>query len=219
MRSGGRLPFGVGGFAMRQEIADLVYPILLRALDLRDRLGRGEDVDFETEQAALRGMLQAEPAGRGPDAGPSRPREIRYLLASWLDEFFIGFTPWAERWKEQKLETALYGTNDRAWRPWEQARQAERVGDADALEVFFLSVVLGFRGDAGPEQVRAWAAAARARQGRLRAWPAPPGREPPTDVPPLRWRGRLRRAVLLCGLLLLLLAPLAAFFIAKQLGQ
>src|SRR6202035_3808810 len=105
-------------------------------------------------------------------------------------------------------ETALYGTNDRAWRLWEQARQAERQGDADALEASFLSVMLGFRGDATPDQARAWVAAARARQGRLKAWKAPPEREPPTNVPPLHWRTRLRRAVLLCGLLALLLVPL-----------
>ena len=209
---------------MRPDIAELVYPVFLRALALRDRLGRGEDVDFETEHAALRGLLQAEPADREQDDGPEaaaplRPQGVRYLLACWLDEFFIGFTPWAEKWQENKLETALFGTNDRAWRLWEQARQAERQGDADALEASFLSVMVGFRGDAGPDQARAWVAAARARQGRLKPWKAPPEREPPTDVPPLRWRGRLRRAVLLCGLLLLLLVPLTAFFIARQLGQ
>jgi type VI secretion system protein ImpK len=237
---------------MQQEIADLVYPIFLRALRLRDRLEAGESPDFEVEHAALRGLLLTEaearrlpayagegrtaaaPAppvgawsqtmpqqGDGAAAGPQHPPGVRYLMACWLDEFFIGFTPWAERWQEKKLETALYGTNERAWKLWEQAGQAERRADADALEAFFLSVMLGFRGDLArePAQLQAWAAAARARQGRLRPWRAPPEREPPAAVPPLRGRGRLRRAVLACGLLLLLLIPLVAFFIARQLGQ
>ena len=214
---------------MREEIADRVYPVILRALELRDRLKRGEALDFETEQAALRGMLLSEGEKRtgalngdgqkGADA--ARNPDVRYLLACWLDEFFIGFTPWAELWQEKKLETVLYGTNERAWRPWEQARQAEQRGDADALEAFFLTVMLGYRGDLGqePGQLGAWTAAARGQQGRLRPWKGPAGREPPASVPPLRGRDRLRRVVLLCGLLLLLLAPLAAFFIARQLGQ
>ena len=119
---------------MRQEIDERVYPVMLRALELRDRLSRGEALDFETEQAALRGLLlnEAQPRtseqaadGRENGDAPRKP-DVRYLLACWLDEFFIGFTPWAEQWQEKKLETSLYGTNDRAWRPWEQARQAER---------------------------------------------------------------------------------------------
>jgi type VI protein secretion system component VasF len=146
---------------------------------------------------------------------------VRYLLACWLDEFFIGYTPWAERWKERKLETALYGSNERAWKLWEQARQAERRSESDPQEVFYLSVMLGFRGDMErePAALQAWAEAARARHGRLRPWAAPPEQEPPTDVPPLRWRSRLRRTVLVGGLLLLVLIPLVTFFIARQLGQ
>jgi type VI secretion system protein ImpK len=212
---------------MREEIDGRVYPVLLRALELRDRLGRGEALDFETEQAALRGLLLSEGEKHTHAHPPDRSRDsshtpdVRYLLACWLDEFFIGFTPWAELWQEKKLETALYGTNERAWRPWEQARQAEQRGDADALESFFLMVMLGYRGDLRQEPARmtAWGTSARARQGRLRSWKAPAGRESPASVPPLRGRTGLRRAVLLCGLLLLLLAPLAAFFIARQLGQ
>ncbi len=200
---------------MRDDIADRVYPVLLRALGLRDRLARGEAPDFETEHAALRGLLSEEEKDA---AGPS---PTRYLLACWLDEFFIGFTPWAEQWQEKKLETALFGTNERAWRPWEEARQAERHGDADALEAFFLTVMLGYRGDQRDDAVplQGWAAAARARHGRLRPWKAPAERDSPAAVPPLRGRTRLRRAVLWCGLLFLVLVPLAAFFIAAQLAK
>ncbi len=208
---------------MRPDIAELVYPVVLRALHLRDRLARGEEADFETEQAALRGMLQAEPAGREAEAGAARPQDVRYLPAGLLAGrvlhrlHALGGKP---------LEGTEAGDGPvRHQRPGVAAVGAglarpSGLGDADALEVFFLSVLLGFRGDAPPGAgLGAWVVAARARQGRLRPWPAPAEREPPTDVPPLRWRGRLRRAVLLCGLLLLLLTPLAAVFIAKQLGQ
>jgi type VI secretion system protein ImpK len=203
---------------MREDLANRVYPVILRALDVRDRLARGEAPDFESEHAAFRGLLLGEDRKGAADQGPGN---TRYMLACWLDEFFIEFTPWAELWQEKKLETALFGTNERAWRPWEEARQAERRGDGDALEAFFLTVLLGFRGDLrqDPERLRSWVAAARTGCGRLRPWKSPPERDATAAVPPLRGRTRLRRAVLACGLLFVLLVPVAAFFVAAQLAK
>ena len=42
----------------------------------------------------------------------------------WLDELFILYSSWESAWNERKLEGSLYGSNDRAWRFWEQARIA-----------------------------------------------------------------------------------------------
>src|SRR5262249_50236644 len=98
---------------------------------------------------------------------------------------------------------------------------SERRGEADPQELFYLGVMLGFRGDLErePAALQAWAEAARTRHGRLRPWAAPPEQEPPSDVPPLRGRSRLRRAVAAGVLLLRVLIPLVPFFIARQLGQ
>src|SRR5205823_14678794 len=108
---------------------------------LRGRLERGERLDLPREQAELKTLLMADNelrtlpdyVGEGnfgqtimgaPRTGPPAFRGVRYALTSWLDELCIVDAPkdWAANWNEQKLETALYGTNDRAWRFWEEAR-------------------------------------------------------------------------------------------------
>src|SRR5262245_39001938 len=153
---------------MQDDLANLVYPIITTGVTLKERVDRGEDVDLEREQGRLKGMLLTETeAGRyGDFGGEAKPptltngsagREgnaadgepflgIRYALVCWLDEMFVLDSGWSEAWNERKLEGALYGTNDRAWRFWDQAKRAEKRPTADALEAFFLCVMLGFSG-------------------------------------------------------------------------
>ncbi|MGL4461427.1 MAG: DotU family type IV/VI secretion system protein, partial [Planctomycetia bacterium] len=180
---------------MRQELSDLVFPVFQAGLRLRRRLVAGETVDIDVEQAALRTLLftdaearRVEDFGGGGDlsAGPAslpgaaaagRPAPflgVRYALVCWLDELFILHSPWGREWNERKLEVALYGSNDRAWKFWDQSARAESRPTLDALETFFLCVMLGFGGALGEEADRlsAWVAAARDRIGRAstRAW-------------------------------------------------
>jgi type IV/VI secretion system ImpK/VasF family protein len=230
---------------MQEEVANLVHPILRYGLRLRERLEQGESPLLEVEQATLKGLLLTEgearrlasfggdapPAGGPPPGGPAaedgRGGEqflgARYALVCWLDELFTLGSPWAARWNERKLEAALYGTNDRAWRFWEQARAAETRAESDALEVSFLCVMLGFAGDLReqPDKLEAWAAAAQARlvQALGHEWAAPPELDPPTHVPPLRGQERLQRLVLVGGIALLLLLPVATFVLVRRLGQ
>src|SRR5262249_28154946 len=173
---------------MREEIANLVHPVLARGLDLRDRLLSGEDPPFDVEQSALIGLLLNErearrwpefggddpsgksgqwPAVSGPsERAPAGEQEpflgARYALACWLDEMFILDTPWSQRWNEYKMEMRLYASNDRAWRFWDQAKLAADRGGMDAFEVYFLCVMLGFTGQHAeqPEQLAAGIAAA-----------------------------------------------------------
>src|SRR5262249_62306200 len=112
---------------------------------------------------------------------------IRYALVCWLDEIFILDSPWASEWNERKLEEGLYGTNDRAWKFWEQARKAEARPGTDALEVYYLCVVLGFRGDLrnAPERLAGWRNTIESRiaKGQGQERQGPPGRTQPLDVP------------------------------------
>lgn len=227
---------------MREDIATVVYPVLLRALEIAKRLGDGETLSFEVEQAALRTMLLSELEARrlpefGGDAEPityrpmttAAPAErhrflgIRYALACWLDELFVNHTSWDALWNEQKLEMELYGTNDRSWKFWEQAQLAEKRTANDALESFFLCVELGFRGDlAGePAKLEAWLTSVRTQLARAQSqpWIAPPEREPLTNVPPLRGRNRLQKTLLIGGVLLLVLVPVLTLFLVQQLGS
>jgi type VI secretion system protein ImpK len=117
----------------------------------------------------------------------------------------------------------LYGTNDRAWRFWQLARRAETRPTTDGLEVFYLCVLLGFRGElrTQPEKLREWVDATRARVSRVvePKWPYPSEGLPPPRVPPLHNRSRMQRLILAGGIGLLVLLPVAAFLIVQHLGQ
>jgi type VI secretion system protein ImpK len=226
---------------MREEIAALVHPVFDYALSLKERLERGEQPDFDSEQMNLKGALRSELEAKrwadfgGQDAagmtrlGSSTRRSadqflgIRYALACWVDELFILDSPWGRQWNERKIEEALYGSNDRAWAFWEQARLAEARPGIDALEVFYLCVMLGFRGDLreDPLKLKAWADAAAQRIAREQGKesPMPPELEAPTNVPPLHGRERLHRMVLIAAAAALVVIPVVVFCVVKQIGQ
>ena len=203
---------------MHDKIVRRMHDVLGAGLDLKERLERGEAPGFETESERLRAMvlgdgeLAQDPAYNGELAGlASRPMGsefdpgdrflgARYALACWLDEVFILDAPawWAERWEANTVETALYGgTQQRAWRFWDQARKAEGVrGSPSALEAYLWCVMLGFRGSP-PEDLNpaAWVDSVRKRvlSARSSEFPAPPERDLPIAVPPLRGRERFAR--------------------------
>jgi type VI secretion system protein ImpK len=228
---------------MRDEIANLVYPVLAHGMGLKDRLEGGSHPDLELEQMELKRLLGSEGDARrhsdyggdsmmghsvGVPRGVAGPRGgdaflgIRYALVCWLDELFILDSSWSTEWNERKLEAALYGTNDRAWKFWDQARRAETQPGGDALEVFFLCVMLGFRGDLREDatKLQAWTAGTQIRVAKSQAqeWQVPSELQPPTNVPPLRGRDRLQRMVLVTGLVLLIIIPLTTFLLVKGLS-
>ncbi len=189
---------------MREEIADLVYPTLAHGLELRDRLEHGERPDLSAEQAHLRGLLKtAAEAGRWPDYGGDSDRwlGIRYALACWLDEIFTLHSPWGPEWQNHILEESLYGTRDRAWNFWAQAKRAQSRQGIDSVEAFYLCVMLGFRGE-GPDKpltIATWCEGVREQLSRERnkAWPGlPPELQPESNAIPRRARERLRRVLL-----------------------
>lgn len=222
---------------MREEIADLVHPVLSYGLLLHERLKRGDTPDFDTEQAVLKGRLGTDLEARrvpeyGGDAfgmdgvagGGERFLGIRYALACWLDEIFILDSPWSREWAEKKFEAALYGSADRAFRFWEQARIAEVRGSPDALEAYYLCIMLGFRGEMlnRPERLQGWVQAARTRLGRSlpQELPLPPEVDVPPNVPPRYGREQLQLMVMAWAAVLLLLVPgvvfAATFFFLRK---
>jgi type VI secretion system protein ImpK len=227
---------------MREQIADLVYPVLSHGISLREKLLRGEQLDLATEQATLKGLLRSEleakrisdfgADGGAADASMSMGRGdssrrsdaffgIRYALVCWLDELFIVDSRWTEQWSERKLETSLYGTNDRAWKFWEQAKQADARTGTDALETFYLCVMLGFRGEfrGQGERLQSWVRATQVRiaKGQKQEFPVPPDRNVNTHVPPLRGREKLQKMVLTLAVFVLIFIPFLAFYVVRQL--
>jgi type VI secretion system protein ImpK len=228
---------------MREEFANLVHPVFTYALRLKERLERGERAGFENEQMALKGLLMSEyeamrfeefggqrgAAGHGDPLMSRTGRRadqflgMRYALACWLDEIFILDSPWASQWNERKLETALYGSNARAELFWDQARLAEGRTGSDALEVFYLCVMLGFRGElrGDADKLKRWTDAIGKRIGREQSkeWPQPPELEVPSYVPPLYGRERFQRMVVVGALVTLSVIPILAFFVVNWLPR
>jgi type VI secretion system protein ImpK len=214
---------------MQQDIASVVHSVLTYGLRLKERLERGEPLDFDTEQSELKKRLLSEPEARrwaefGGDRGESGRGEhflgIRYALTCWLDEVFILDSPWGPQWNDRSLERALYDSRDRGYKFWEQAQRADIRPGTDASEVFFLCAMLGFRGEMRdrPLELQNWVNAVRARilRGQEQGCRLPAELEPPSDVPSRHGRQRMQRMVLLWGAALLLLLPVAVLLVAIQ---
>jgi type VI secretion system protein ImpK len=207
---------------MQEESANPVFAVIDHALYVKEGLDRGDAPVLSAEQATLKQLLSDESEfKRYTDI--SIELDIRYALVCWLDELFILSPAWGGQWNEQKLEVELFGTNDRAWKFWEKARRALTRADSDVLEVYYLCVMLGFRGELydDPGALYAWTAAARSQveRNQVQAWVPPPELEPPSHVPPLHGRERFGRMVLRGGVALLILIPCAVLFLAQQLRR
>lgn len=197
---------------MNPLIADQMHTVFGRGLELKEKLERGDRVRFDPEHGDLRNLLWGDgPLASDPDyagSGGGRTAQAsdredsflgaRYALACWLDEVFIGDSPWCDLWAEQPMEVALVGgTQDRAGRFWRQARKAEARPGTDALEVYLWCVMLGFRGDPEGEGVNIYEWADRARglltQKRNQSFPHGAGAAVKTDVPILSGRRQFTR--------------------------
>lgn len=227
---------------MQQELAELVQPVIAFGLRLKERLRRGEPLVLETEQAVLKGLLLSDVEARqlvdfggerrhGAERSSDDPASegsgssffgVRYALVCWLDEMFILDSSWESKWNERKLEVALYGSNDRAWKFWDQAIQAESRPGSDALEVFFLCVMLGFRGQLAerPDRLKSWVASTKSRiLGSLRtSWDFPPELDPPIHVPPLHGAEKFQAMVFRSACIILVLLMGVCFVVVNRLG-
>jgi type VI secretion system protein ImpK len=192
---------------MTKNFRNIIQPVIMAALDLKDRLDRGETPNIETEQARLIGLLQSDlEARRVPEFGGDGMNYLgaRYALVSWIDELFIVYSPWADLWNKRKLEVALYGgTSERAWKFWEQAEMAQKgkTASLDAIEVFYLCVTLGFRGKYlnDPVKLKTWVDAVGAQVANAKEWTAPNDLGITTNVAPLLGRDLFRRRILVRG--------------------
>lgn len=214
---------------MRDDITRMAHRIITEGLRLKERLDRSDRVDLEVEQGRLKALFgdlsvdaSVHLSGRGPGRagdGDRKLYEASYALACWLDEIIILDSPAGAAWDDRSLESTLFNSRIRAEKFWELAEQAS----SETIEVFYLCVMLGFRGKLRdqPDKVKAWRKTAEARieTGRSSAAPLPRGEKPPTDVPPLRGRDRLRQVIIAVAVVLGLLIPVASFFFVFHLGK
>jgi type VI secretion system protein ImpK len=128
---------------MTPKFSEAVDPVFTIVLDILDRIERREPVDPEKEHVRLRDAIaKAESVAPANDF-----RWAKFALIAWADEMLVA-APWpgAAWWNDHVLEFEYYKTRDRATVFYTNAAEAKRAASIDALEVYYLCVILGFRG-------------------------------------------------------------------------
>jgi len=221
--------------------SEFALALLGEGLRIREALEKGEALSFELEHAHIREMLLAAVDLDGgmrvtvpPNAIPQalwKPDTlasgawsgeflgVRYPLVCWVDELFCLDSPWADRWNEHKLEAEIYGTNDRAWKFWQQAAIVDAKADPGLMQIFFWCVMLGFKGMLAedPQRLVEWGLAQREKLCRIQPLEFPEELEPdpPTQVPPHDALLHHRRMQLVCGIALMVAIPSLFFLLVR----
>ena len=129
---------------MRPDFAKAVDPIFLATLQFIERIERSDRLVAADERATLlRKIDDAEvQLGSTPEW-----QLAKYALCSWIDALLID-APWQGKgwWKDNCLEKKYFGRRDAHEAFFQRSTEAAGLGRKDALEVYYLAVVLGFRG-------------------------------------------------------------------------
>lgn len=205
---------------MSPEFAAAVDPIFLKVLRAWERIQLHADLDpTSLHSQLLVGIREADDrlrSGSQQDAWDL----ARYALCAWIDDLMINRAWSGQRWWENnKLEFQLFSTNDAGTLFFQKAKQAQKITNRDAIEVFYIAVVLGFKGlyavseshflsqnyDLPPTREE-WARRAASMLNTRPTRPALGGTaQPASGAPPLDGRLTLVGA-LLCLLMLLILS-------------
>jgi len=129
---------------MQSEFATVIDPIFMAALRLESRIASGERFVTADERAVLvRKIEEAE-----SKLGTSEEWKLsKFAICAWIDSSLIE-TNWQESswWKENCLEKKFFGSRDAHEEFFKRAVDAASLSSKNALEVFYIAVVLGFRG-------------------------------------------------------------------------
>src|SRR4029453_13066049 len=129
---------------MTPRFAAAVDPVFLHVLGLLDRIAKGESRHVQEERASVRALIDQA----GAKLGAGQQWELaKYALVCWIAEVMLE-APWEGRdwWNNNVLEVELFKMREAAERFFFDAKEAATLPQRDALEVFYVVVILGFRG-------------------------------------------------------------------------
>ena len=129
---------------MTPKFSEAVDPVFLHVLRLLERIERGETA---LRQGRATANSRPDHASRGAlGAGPDW-QLAKYALVAWIDEVLIE-AAWdgGSWWKENALEQEIFSGMKAYHQFYMRAKDATSLPRRDALEVFYVCVVLGFRG-------------------------------------------------------------------------
>jgi len=129
---------------MTPKFAQAIDRIYLHVLGLLERMERNEPIDASEQRAHIRSWLDRAEAMLGQTTDWQL---AKYALVAWIDDVLIE-APWEGRkwWEENALEVEYFNTRDAYTAFYAKATDASMLTHKDALEVFYICVVLGFRG-------------------------------------------------------------------------
>lgn len=129
---------------MNPQFASVVDPIFLATLQLESRIqDKAKFVTTDERAILVRKLDEAETL-----LGNARDWQLaKYALCAWIDDKLIE-TPWtgSSWWKDNCLEVKYFGRRDAHEDFFKRAADANSLPHKDALEVFYIAVVLGFKG-------------------------------------------------------------------------
>lgn len=131
---------------MKPDFAKAADPVFVHVLDLLDRLQAGEKAHPEEEHRQIVNVLEQAEGSLG--SGNEEWRAAKFALACWIDELLSSSAVWsgADYWCNKPLERVLFKSADRALEFYRWAKQAAEKRQHDALEVYYVCAILGFRG-------------------------------------------------------------------------
>ncbi|MBN1851499.1 MAG: DotU family type IV/VI secretion system protein [Pirellulales bacterium] len=129
---------------MKPEFARAIDPVFLCVIDVIERLNQSEALNPEETRARIMSKIDSAEALQ---AGFPGWELAKYALACWVDSTMI-HSDWsgAEWFKNHKLEFEYFQTAGAFTEFYVKAKEANKLARKDALEVFFVCVIMGFEG-------------------------------------------------------------------------
>ena len=215
---------------MTPHFASAVDPIFLYVLDVLERISANQSPEPDEVREAIQNQFRDAEAKLSQKQGWAL---AKYALVAWIDDVLIE-APWGGRdwWENNSLEFEYFKTRDRAIEFFKKAKEAADLTKRDALEVYYVCVVLGFRGlynlgEAAfladqldlPTDVESWARrtarAIQLGQGRPPIYETP---RPGSGAPPLEGKFMFVGTSLL-GIILAAITVICAYWLVKPMFQ
>lgn len=129
---------------MRPEFATVIDPIFLVGNNFQDRIDRGLKLVVADERTKIIAMLDSTEAILG---NTQEWQLSKYAICAWLDaKLSEANWPGRQWWRDNSLEKLYFGSGSAKEEFFVRASDAATLSRKDALEVFYLTVIFGFRG-------------------------------------------------------------------------
>lgn len=131
---------------MTPDFVKAIDPIVELMIDVKEQI---EKNNFPAPELIRSKFIQRIDASEKlVDKRPQDWELASYALVAWIDEMLASQLPWngASYWNQNKLQVKYFRNQLARERFFLRAKDAENLPKKDALEVFFMCVILGFKG-------------------------------------------------------------------------